>query len=239
MGQSGCGPTLIVIPAYNEQGKIGRVVARIPSWIFADILVVDDCSVDQTNTEAREAGAMVVCHDHNMGVGAAIRSGIDYALAHNYDVVAILSGDDQHDPNDLPRLLRLITEDGYDVVQGSRRLEGLQAPRIGLFRRSSTWFYALLFRSLTGFRATDATNGGRAFRTAILKDPRINLWQNWLDGYELEPYFLYQTVRYGYKVTEAPMKVVYHDNGTTKMNPIRDWWHILRPLIFLALRIRR
>jgi dolichol-phosphate mannosyltransferase len=236
------GPTrriLIVIPAYNEQGKIGRVVAGIPPAIVADILVVDDCSVDQTNREAREAGAMVVRHEHNMGVGAAIRSGIDYALAHKYDVVAVLSGDDQHDPNDLPRLLRLISEEGFDMAQGSRRYDGLRAPSIGLFRRVSTWFYALLFRSLTGFRSTDATNGGRAFRTAILRDSRINLWQSWLDGYELEPYLLYQTVRYGYKVTEAPMKVIYHENGTTKMKPIRDWWHILRPMVFLAFRIRQ
>jgi dolichol-phosphate mannosyltransferase len=239
MGQVSCGPTLIVIPAYNEQGKIGRVVAGIPAGIVADILVVDDCSVDQTSAEAREAGALVVRHERNMGVGAAIRSGIDYALAHNYDVVAILSGDDQHDPNDLPQLLRLIKEDDYDLVQGSRRYDGLRSPGIGLFRRVTTWFYALLFRSLTGFRTTDATNGGRAFRAAILSDSRINLWQDWLDGYELEPYLLYQTVRYGYKVTEAPMKVTYHQDGTTKMKPVRDWWHILRPLVFLALRIRR
>jgi dolichol-phosphate mannosyltransferase len=239
VAQTNCGPTLIVIPAFNEQGKIGRVVAGIPSAVGADILVVDDGSIDETNMEARSAGATVVRHERNMGVGAAIRSGIDYALTHEYEVVAIMSGDDQHDPSDLPRILRLIAEDGFDLVQGSRRFDHLEAPHIGLFRRSSTWFYARLFRALTGFPATDATNGGRAFRTAILGDSRINLWQSWLDGYELEPYLLYQTVRCGYRVTEAPMKVVYHDNGTTKMKPVRDWWHILRPLLFLAFRYRQ
>jgi dolichol-phosphate mannosyltransferase len=231
--------TLIVIPAFNEQGKIGRVIEKIRRAIVSDVLVVDDGSVDNTRWEASAAGAAIIEHRSNLGVGAAIRSGIDYALGHDYEVVAVLAGDDQHDPSDLPTLLRLIREDGFDLVQGSRRLGKLRAPSIGIFRRTATFVYAGLFRTLTGFPSTDATNGGRAFRTAIFRNSEINLWQSWLDGYELEPYLLYQTIRLGFRVTEAPMKVVYHDNGTTKMKPLRDWWHILRPLVLLTLRIRK
>lgn len=231
--------TLIVIPAYNEQGKIGRVLQKIPGNLCADALVVDDCSRDATAAEAQAAGALVVRHPHNMGVGAAIRSGIDYAIANRYDVVAILSGDDQHDPADLRELLRLIDCEGYEFVQGSRRLSGLAAPNIGLFRRTFTWVYAFIFRVLTGFRCTDATNGGRAFRVSIFEDKRINLWQDWLNTYELEPYLLYQVVKGKHRVTEAPMKVIYHRQGTTKMKPLRDWWRILRPMLYLSLGIRR
>jgi dolichol-phosphate mannosyltransferase len=230
--------TLIVMPAYNEQGKIGNVIRKIPADLAADALVVDDCSRDATSDEARAAGSIVVRHDHNHGVGAAIRSGIDYARANGYDVVAILSGDDQHDPSDLRAMLRLIADDGFDFVQGSRRLTGLDAPNIGAFRRVFTWVYSAIFRLTTGFHCTDATNGGRAFRTSIFKDPRINLWQPWLDTYELEPYLLYKAVKCGVRITESPMKVIYHARGTTKMKPFSDWWRILRPVVYLALGLR-
>ena len=230
---------LIVIPAFDEQGKIGRVVAKIPPGLVEAVLVVDDCSRDATAAEAQRAGALLVQHDRNLGVGAAIRTGIDYARTNRFDVVAILSGDDQHDPNDLREMLRLIRVGGYDFVQGSRRLSGLDAPNIGLFRRVFTWLYALIFRLQTGFASTDATNGGRAFRTRIFEDGRINLWQPWLNTYELEPYMLYKAVKCGVRITEAPMKVIYHAQGTTKMKPLRDWWRILRPLVYLSLGIRK
>jgi dolichol-phosphate mannosyltransferase len=230
--------TLIVIPAYNEEGKIGKVIGKIPSQLAETVLVVDDCSRDGTSEEARNAGALVIRHEKNMGVGAGIRSGIDFALENRYSVVAILSGDDQHDPSDLYGVLRMIQQEGYDFVQGSRRLGGLDAPNIRWFRRLFTWVYAVTFRLLTGFPCTDATNGGRAFRTSIFNNKKINLWQDWLNTYELEPYLFFQVVRQGYRVTEAPMKVIYHDQGTTKMKPFRDWWRILRPMIFLTLRIR-
>jgi len=86
--------TLIVIPAYHEEGKVRQVVRKIPPGL-GDPLVVDDCSQDNTAGEASAAGAKVIRHKKNVGVGGAIRSGIEYALAHGYDIVAVLSGDDQ------------------------------------------------------------------------------------------------------------------------------------------------
>lgn len=230
---------IIVIPAYNEEGKIGRVIRKIPKDLADAVLVVDDGSKDATAREAEEAGAHVLVQPQNMGVGAAIRAGIDYARDNGFDVVAILSGDDQHDAHDLYGLLEKIDKEDYDFVQGSRRLLGLNAPNIGSFRRFFTWVYSITFRMLTGFACTDATNGGRAFKVKIFEDGRINLWQNWLNTYELEPYLLYKVVTLGYRVTEAPMKVIYHRHGTTKMKPIRDWWRIYRPMIFLALGIKK
>ncbi|HXK43907.1 MAG TPA: glycosyltransferase family 2 protein [Anaerolineae bacterium] len=230
---------LVVIPAYNEQGKVGAVVRKTRAQGMDPVLVVDDCSSDQTAAEAQAAGALVIRHERNLGVGAAIRTGIDYALAHDFAVVAVLSGDDQHDPTELPGLLWPILSAGYDFVQGSRRFRGLQAPNIGWFRRFFTWVYAVTFRLLTGFPCSDATNGGRAFRTRIFADGKIDLWQSWLNSYELEPYLFYKVVHEGYKVTEAPMKVIYHTSGTTKMKPVRDWWRIFRPMLYLALGLKK
>jgi dolichol-phosphate mannosyltransferase len=99
--------------------------------------------------------------------------------------------------------------------------------------------YACMFRLATRFPCTDATNGFRAFRLDIFNDGRINLWQSWLDTYELEPYLLYQAIASGKTIMEVPVTIIYHNNGTTKMRPVRDWWRIFRPLVFLTFGARR
>lgn len=229
----------VVIPAFNEEGKVGRVLQKIPPGVADLVVVVDDASRDATAEEARRGGAMVISHSRNRGVGAAIRTGIDHARSHAFDIVAILSGDDQHDPSELPRVLEPLLAGTCDLVQGSRRLSSNGTVDMNLFRRVTTWIYPRLFRLATGFPSTDATNGFRAFRLSIFEDPRINLWQSWLDTYELEPYLLYQAVVTGKRVREAPITIVYHRQGTTKMKGLRDWWRIVRPLVYLTLGLRR
>ena len=228
-----------VIPAYNEHGKIGRVVRKIPPGIVDEILVIDDHSADDTADEARSAGATVIRHERNTGVGGAIRSGIDYARQNGFQIVTILSGDDQHDPTELPAVLAPLLSDSADFVQGSRRLPGGRTVDMNLFRRITTRVYAFVFSAVTGFHSTDATNGFRAFSLKIFNDPLINLWQPWLNTYELEPYLFYNVVKTGKRVVEVPITIIYHAQGTTKMRPFRDWWRIFRPLVFLVLKIRK
>jgi dolichol-phosphate mannosyltransferase len=228
-----------VIPAYNEEGKIGRVLRKIPPGIVDAIIVVDDCSRDRTSEEARAGGAVVLRHEVNQGVGAGIRTGIDYARQNGFDIVTILSGDDQHDPTELPVVLAPLLSGQCDFVQGSRRLGGGKMVKIRWFRRITTAIYPVLFHLCTGFRSTDATNGFRAFKLSIFEDQRINLWQPWLNRYELEPYLLYQAVMTGKCVKEVPITIIYHQEGTTKMRGLKDWWRILRPLVLMTLGWKR
>jgi len=229
-----------VIPAYNEAGKIGEVVRKVPRRYAACVIVVDDCSTDGTAEEARAAGAeRVVRHPVNRGVGAGIRSGLMAARAEGFEFATILSGDDQHEPAELPRLLQPLFEGAADLVQGSRWLPGGATPGIPADRRWLTRLYPLLFRIASGYPSTDGTNGFRAFRLAMLDDPRIRVDQEWLDRYELEPYLLFQAVRCGYRVREVPVTVRYHARGTTKMRLLHDSWRLLRPLVFLRLGIKR
>lgn len=230
----------VVIPAYNEAGKIGAVVRKVPRGYAAGVIVVDDASSDTTAEEARAAGAgRVIRHAVNRGVGAGIRSGLQAAKEMGFEFAAILSGDDQHEPGELDRVLAPLFAGEADLVQGSRWLPGGAAPGIPLDRRWLTRVYPFLFRCASGYPSTDGTNGFRAFRLALLDDPRIRLDQQWLDRYELEPYLLYQAVRCGYRVREVPVTVRYHSRGTTKMRPLRDGWRILRPLIYLRLGLKR
>ena len=243
-GESGATPldprrVAAVVPAYNERGKIGEVVRKVPRHFAACVIVVDDCSSDGTAEEARAAGAeRVIRHPVNRGVGAGIRTGLVAAKQEGFEFAAILSGDDQHEPDELPRVLTPLFEDRADLVQGSRWLPGGATPGIPPDRRWLTRLYPLLFRIASGYPSTDGTNGFRAFRLAMLDDPRIRLDQPWLDRYELEPYLLFQAVRCGYRVREVPVTVRYHARGTTKMRFFHDSWRLLRPLVFLRLGLR-
>ena len=230
----------VVVPAWNETGKIGAVVRKVPRRLAACVIVVDDCSGDGTAAEAQAAGAdRVIRHERNRGVGAAIRTGLQEARRAGHEFAAVLSGDDQHEPEELSRVLGPLFAGEADLVQGSRWLPGGATPGIPPLRRWLTRVYPVLFRLASGFPCTDGTNGLRAFRLSLLDDPRIRLDQDWLDRYELEPYLLYQAVRCGYRVREAPVTVRYHGRGTTKMRFLQDGWRILRPLLYLRLGIQR
>ncbi|MBI2889692.1 MAG: glycosyltransferase family 2 protein [Nitrospirae bacterium] len=232
--------TLVLVPAFNEEGKVGRVIRDVKEHTSHDILVVDDGSSDRTAQEAESAGAHVLRHGDNRGVGAALRTGFDHALRDGYETIVIMGADCQDRAEEIGELLRPL-QDGYDFVQGSRRLGGLRAVNMPMFRRVTTRVYSILFTLITGKRLTDGTNGFRALRSRVLRDERILLAQPWLDRYELEPYLMYKALKLGYRLTEAPVTKIYHTGktGYTKMIPIRDWWSILRPLIFLRLGLRR
>jgi dolichol-phosphate mannosyltransferase len=230
----------VIIPALNEAGKIGRVMDKWPTDGRFEAIVVDDGSSDGTGDEARAHGAAVVLrHEQRSGVGGAIRSGFNCARERNRPYLALLSGDDQHEPADLVPALDALLAGNYDYVQGSRWMRGghVVGPTGG--RGFGTHLYSLIFSILVFKRITDATNGFRIFKTTILDDPKINLDQEWLRSYELEPYLLYRSIRGHYRVVEVPCTVRYHSSGTTKMRGLRDWWRLFRPALLLRLGVKR
>ena len=134
--QTQWGDVLIIIPAYNEQKNIGRVIAEIHQ-VCADcsILVVDDGSMDGTAKAARTAGAKVARLPFNLGYGVALQTGYKYAWTHHYDYVIQMDADGQHDANSIPDLLQAIKTGESDLVIGSRFLaESRLNYKIGLTR---------------------------------------------------------------------------------------------------------
>jgi len=233
---------LAVLGCLNEEGKIGNTIRKIPGDIVDQVVMVDDGSTDNTAREAAEAGAKVIRHERNMGAGAAYRTGHLYGRDHGFDILVAIAGDDQDLPEEIPRLLDKIIDEGYDYVHGSRWLPGGKRLNHPLSRSFLTKLYSWIFTVLVGRKITDGTNGFRAFKSSILNDKRINLQQDWLDRYEMEPYLYYQVIKLGYKFTEVPVTKYYPEEkavGFTKMAPFKGWWSIIRPLFLLTLRIKK
>ncbi|HJQ96442.1 MAG TPA: glycosyltransferase family 2 protein [Acidimicrobiia bacterium] len=232
---------LAMAPVLDEQEKIGRVVERVPLDVVDSTLVVDDGSSDSSADVARSKGAEVIELGRTIGVGAAIRTAYDYAVAEGFDVVVVMAGNNKDSPEEIPLLLDVIA-DGADLVQGSRWLgDSTDYGDMPAYRKLATRLHPMLFNLISPTRLTDTTNGFRAVRTTVLQDPKLDLDQRWLDEYELEVYLLWKAAKLGYRVSEVGVTKRYppKELGQTKMKPITGWWSILRPLVLLGLHIKK
>jgi dolichol-phosphate mannosyltransferase len=231
----------VIIPALNEAGKIGRVLDKFPRDPRFEAIVVDDGSVDGTGDEARAHGAaLVIRHEQRGGVGNAIRDGWKAAIERERPYLALLSGDDQHEPTEMVGALNALLAADADYLQGSRWMPGGRVVGNTGGRGLGTRVYSIAFSLLAGRRVTDATNGFRIFRSSILEHRSVNIDQAWLDSYDLEPYVLFKAIRGGYRVIEHPCTVVYHaTEGYTKMRGVKDWWRLFRPALLLRTGVKR
>ena len=233
---------LCVAPAWNEGERIARVVRAVPRDLVETTVVVDDGSADDTAAHAENGGAKVIRTGANRGVGAAIRSGIDYGIEHGFDIVVIVSGGGKTPPEQIPRLVDPIIRGEAELAQGSRYLDGGEYLRMPLRRRIGTRAYTVLFSLFCGRRVTDASSGFRAIKLSLFDDKRIDLWQDWLDRYELEPYLLFKALRLRHRVIEVPVTIEYPKTdgiAYTKMRAITDWWRIFRPILYLGLGLKK
>lgn len=240
---------LVIIPAFNEGVKLRSTASRVSealkkrtSPVHVDVAVVDDGSTEPDPHQiATEFGFLYLRNDVRSGVGYSIRKAYQTGLTQGYDILMTMAGNNKDNPEEFDRLIEPIAHDRADFVQGSRYLPGGNFGNMPAYRMVTTrYIHPLLFSLAAGKKITDSTNGFRAIRNAVLQDPRINLNDPWLDRYELEPYLFCKAIRLGYRVQEAAVTKIYPDKklGYSKMQPIIGWWSILKPVIYLLLRIK-
>jgi dolichol-phosphate mannosyltransferase len=239
--------SLAIIPVYREIGKIGTVIEKFtPDSVDEVCLVLDDPdeTILREIDESREKTAVPITIIENPtrnGIGFAIREGYRYALSHGFSLIVVMAGNGKDDPREIPRLTEPISKKGFDYVQGSRFLPGGRGERTPFLRRIFTRLFPFAWTFLTGVRCTEVTNGFRAYRTAILEDPRINIWQDWLNGYELEYYLHYKVLTLGYRFTERPVSKIYSHakrESYSHISPLKDWQQIVGPIVLLRLGAR-
>jgi dolichol-phosphate mannosyltransferase len=237
--------TLAVIPVYCDNTNIRKVMDKFTKNFVDKICIVVDCP-DKNDTNLlyenpAHIPVKIIINQSRKGIGSALRQGINYAIDNGFEYVVIMAGNNKDDPSEIPRVLQPIIEEKYDYVQGSRFLPGGKGVNNPLLRGVFSRLYPFIWTMFTSVRCTDVTNGFRAYRLSIFKDTKINIWQEWLDNYELEYYLHYKVLTLGYRVKEVPVTKTYshrHKGGYSKISPLRDWWQIVGPLICLKLKVR-
>lgn len=240
--------SLVIIPVYREAEKIGSVLNQFQPGSVDEICLVLDNPDTRILDEIREATqgikvpVSIVQNPERRGIGHAIKQGYKHALEHNFELVVVMAGNGKDDPREIPRVTRPIRTGEQDYVQGSRFLPGSRRERNPFLRRIFTRVFPYFWTWMVGVRCTDVTNGFRAYRVSLLRDTRINVWQTWLDGYELEYYLHYKALTLGYRFAEVPVSKTYpveKKGGYTKISPLRDWWQIVGPLVLLKMGARK
>ena len=218
-----------------------------PEYVDEICLVLDDPSSKTIAEIEKSKGKIgipvkIIQNPIRGGIGHAIKQGYGYALSHGLDLIVVMAGNGKDDPAEIPRLTRPICEDGYDYVQGSRFLPGGRREKNPFLRSIFTRLFPYVWTLFTGTPITEVTNGFRAYKASILNDPRINVWQSWLDGYELEYYVHYKVLTVGYRFGERPVSKDYsavYKRKYSHISPVRDWWQIVGPIFLLRLGVRK
>jgi polyprenyl-phospho-N-acetylgalactosaminyl synthase len=202
------GGVYIVVPAYNEAAAVYDVVRELRSH-YANLVVVDDGSSDDTSNEARRGGAIVVRHVLNRGQGAALQTGIEYCILNGADVVVTFDADGQHRVEDVDRLISALDKDDADIAIGSRFLD--LRSNVPAARRLMLRIATCFMRITSGVALTDAHNGLRAMRRTAAE--RIHLS---IDGMAHASELVDQIHRLRLRVTEVPVVIHYSEYSMKK-----------------------
>ncbi len=222
--------TFVVLPAYNEEKTISKVLEDVLDLGF-DIIVVDDGSVDGTYQVAtdiiqkRKRGS-IVKHLINRGLGAAIRTGIEAALNEGADIIVTFDADGQHDPEDIYNVTRPIIKGDADIVVGKRNFN--EMPGSKKFGNTTMNLITLIFY---GIKVNDSQSGLRAFNRKAAETITINA-----RDYGVSSEIVGEVKRHGLRLIEVPIKTIYTDYSMTKGTNLKVGIKILIKLIMNILK---
>ncbi len=220
--------TLIIIPVYNEEQNIEKVISRLKENApYVDYIVVNDCSGDNTVSVCRKNGFHYISLPVNLGIGGGVQAGYRYALEHDYDIAVQMDGDGQHDAKYIDKILEPILKDEADIVIGSRFLlkQGFQSSRL---RRMGIGFLSYLIKACSGTEVKDVTSGFRAVNKKFI---RIYS-QDYSQDYP-EPEAIIAGAFHMGRIKEVPVIMHERESGSSSIHS----WKIVYYMIKVSLAI--
>ena len=208
---------LVVVPAWNEQASVAKVVTELKTRGF-DVLVVDDGSTDKTSSIASQSGAITIRLPFNLGVGGALRCGFKYAVKHGYDAVVQCDADGQHPVDHIDLLISTATEGKFHMVIGSRFLNDEGLMELSLIRRLAMRILSRSASRASKILITDATSGFRVIAAPLLNELAEKLPAYYLgDTYEA----LVSSGRAGYRIRAIPAPLMEREHGKSSAHPVK------------------
>jgi glycosyltransferase involved in cell wall biosynthesis len=224
-----------LVPAFNEEANVGRVVDEIracdPSL---DVVVVDDGSYDRTAVVAREHGATVVRLPFNLGIGGAVQTGFRFAYEHGYDLAVRLDGDGQHDASQLDRIIAPVLAGEADIAVGSRFSEAGDGYRSSRSRRVGIRLLAWVVSRIVGRRVTDTTSGFQA-----LNRRAIELFAHDYPHDYPEVEATIMVSRHRLRSVEVPVSMRERGGGRSSITALRSVYYMVKVLLAIFVGLFR
>ncbi len=218
---------LVIIPAYNEEGSIEKVIEEVRNHLpQVDILVVNDGSTDLTSERAKEKGAVVLELPFNLGIGGAMQAGYKYANEKGYDIAIQVDGDGQHDPKEIPKLLWALEERQWDMAIGSRFIADSAEYKESTMRRVGISVLSKVISVILRQKITDPTSGFRAANRKAIKLFASDYPQDYP-----EPEALVLLSRCGLKMGEVPVSMNQRYSGESSITKIRSVYYMVKVLL--------
>lgn len=224
--------TLIIIPAYNEEENIERVISDLEqNFPQYDYLIVNDCSKDKTLDICKRNNYNYISLPSNLGIGGGVQAGYIYATEHNYDITVQYDGDGQHNAIYIEEMINLLKEEDIDLVIGSRFIQkaGFQSSFI---RRLGINLIRIVIKLCCGLNITDTTSGFRVCSKRLTEYYSLNYAQDYP-----EPEAIVSAALNGYKIKETPVIMNERIGGVSSINLKKSIYYMIK--VSLALLICR
>jgi glycosyltransferase involved in cell wall biosynthesis len=202
----------VLIPSYNESKTIASLIAQIVAKGL-DVMVIDDGSVDKTAEIALRNGASVFRHEKNKGKGASLREGFRRILEKDYDAAIVMDGDNQHSPDDIPRLIDAARRTDADLIIGNRMSANQGMPPL---RRATNRFMSRIISAICRRDIPDSQCGFRLIKRNVLKE--LNPVSS---NYEIESETIIQAHHKGFNIRSIPVQTIYAEQKS-RINPFVD-----------------
>lgn len=213
---------LVILPSFNEEKIIGRIIKQIKRQnLPLDILVVDDGSDDKTTEIAKKEGVDLIRHSKNLGKGRSLRDGFNKAIEGNYDFVITMDSDGQHNPEEIKKFLE--KEADADVIVGSRMHKPSGMP---FLRKHTNIFMSKIISKMCKKNIPDSQSGYRLIKRKVIETIKLSS-----RNYDIESELLIKAARAGFVVDWVPIQSIYKKGQVSFINPVTDTFRFARLLI--------